>query len=245
MGLLEKIFGSKESRQEKKEENLVEAEEAPVKTEEKPVEVVEAIESKPVEEEPTEAVHLETVIEEKSEPAEKEEEPKESRELKSGEEKPAETMQSEPIEEKSEFIEEKHGSMKSEPKPVEMVPEPSASSAPYEEGGDPFINLDGEEVASGIQAGRFQVLDVRTPREYVSHHIPGSTLIPLQQLDGRYSELDPSCEILVVCERGIRSQDACLSLSEMGFKRLYHLIGGLSDYRGPQEGKRFKSRGLE
>jgi len=157
------------------------------------------------------------------------------------EEELIETMQSEPIiEEKSEFIEEKHESMENEYKPAETAPESPQPGASYEEERDPFINLGGEEVISDIIAGRFQVLDVRTPREYKSHHILGSTLIPLQQLDTRYTELDPSREILVVCEHGIRSQDACLFLSEMGFKRLYHLIGGLSAYREPQEGERFE-----
>jgi rhodanese-related sulfurtransferase len=122
-------------------------------------------------------------------------------------------------------------------KPVDKKPEAS-----YEEEPDPFIALDGEEAAIGIIAGKFQVLDVRNTHEYGSHHIPHSTLIPLKQLENRYTELDPSREILVVCERGIRSQDACWFLSEMGFKRLYHLIGGLSVYKGLQEGERFGNK---
>lgn len=243
MGFLRKIFGSKESKQEEIEEKLVE-EEAPVKTEEKSVEAVETVEAKSVEDGPIETVQTEPVIEEKSQPADKEEEPKESMELESIEEKPAETIQLEPMEKRSESIEEKHESVQKGPKPV-SEPLPSASSATCEQERDPFTNLDGEEAVSKILAGRFQVLDVRSPHEYESHYIPGSTLIPLQQLDSRHVELSPSCEILVVCERGIRSQDACLFLCEMGFKRLYRLIGGLSSYRGPQKGKRFESRDLD
>jgi len=244
MGFLRKIFGLKESKQEKIEEKLVEGE-APVKTEEKPAEAVETVEAKPVEDGPIKAMQTEPVIiEEKSQPADKEEEPKESMKLKSIEEKTAETIQLEPMEKRSESIEEKHESMEKGPKPV-SEPLPSASGASCEQERDPFTNLDGEEAVSNILTGRFQVLDVRSPREYESHHIPGSTLIPLQQLDSRHVELNPSCEILVVCERGIRSQDACLFLCEMGFKRLYRLIGGLSSYRGPQKGKRFESRDLD
>lgn len=216
MGFLGKIFRPKESKQEKKEERLSGAEETPVETEEKPVETVETIESASAE-----GIPIETT---QSEPVEKEEELKESMEFI--EEKPAETMQSE--------------LMKKEPKPVKMAPEASTSRDSREEGMDPFINLDGEEVVSYILEGRFQILDVRTPREYESHRIPNSKLMPLQHLESRYTEIDLSREILVVCEHGIRSQDACLFLSEMGFKRLYHLIGGLSSYRGPQEGKRYE-----
>jgi rhodanese-related sulfurtransferase len=244
MGFLRKIFGSKESKQQEIEEKLVE-EEASVKTEEKPVEAVETIEVKPVEDGLIKTMQTEPVIiEEKSEPADKEEEPKESMELESIDGKPAETIQLESMERRSESIEEKHESMEKGPEPVDE-PLPSASSPSCEQERDPFTNLDGEVAVSDILAGRFQVLDVRSPREYESHHVPGSTLIPLQQLDSRHVELNPSCEILVVCERGIRSQDACLFLSEIGFKRLYHLIGGLSSYRGPQKGKRFESRDLD
>lgn len=34
-------------------------------------------------------------------------------------------------------------------------------------------------------------LDVRQPREYEKSHIPGSTLIPIGELDKRLHELDP------------------------------------------------------
>jgi rhodanese-related sulfurtransferase len=216
MGFLGKIFGPKESKQEKREERLAGAEETPLETKEKPVETVETIESASAEEIPIETTQ--------SEPVEKGEELKESMEFI--EEKPVETMQSE--------------LMKEELKPVKMSPEASTSRDSREEGRDPFINLDGEEVVSYILEGRFQILDVRTPREYESHRIPNSRLMPLQHLESRYTEIDLSREILVVCEHGIRSQDACLFLSEMGFKRLYHLTGGLSSYRGPQEGKSYE-----
>lgn len=101
----------------------------------------------------------------------------------------------------------------------------------------PFISLNSEEVISGILMGRFQVVDVRTSREYESHHIPDSMLIPIQELEKRYAELDPSRETLVVCERGVRSQKACFLLRQIGFKRLYNLNGGLSCYKGPKVGK--------
>ena len=103
----------------------------------------------------------------------------------------------------------------------------------------PFTSLNSEDAMPGILKGRFQVLDVRTPGEYESYHIPDSILVPIHELENRYAELNQSRETLVVCERGIRSQRACRILSEMGFKTLYNLNGGLSCYKGPKEGKRF------
>lgn len=41
------------------------------------------------------------------------------------------------------------------------------------------------------------LLDVRQPAEYEAAHIPGSTLIPLGELDDRLDELDPEKPIVV------------------------------------------------
>lgn len=104
----------------------------------------------------------------------------------------------------------------------------------------PFTTLNNDDAISGVCTGRFQIVDVRTPKEYDSHHIPDSMPIPIQELEKRYAELDPSREILVVCERGVRSQKACSFLNKMGFKRLYNLNGGLSAYKGLKVGKGFR-----
>src|SRR3989304_7264770 len=137
---------------------------------------------------------------------------------------------------KEEKKEEKQkGAMKFEQ--AEKNPQSEATPS-YEEEPDPFAGIDGEEAVSSALSGRFQVVDGRSPYEYQSHHLPGSIHIPLQQLENRYKELDPTRETLVVCERGIRSQDACWFLSDMGFRQLYHLAGGLSVYKSPQEGTR-------
>ncbi len=138
---------------------------------------------------------------------------------------------------KEEKKEEKQkGAMKLEQ--AEKKPQSEATKPSYEEEPDPFAGIDGEEAVSNVLSGRFQVLDVRSPHEYQSHHIPDSIHIPLQQLENRFKELDPTRDTLVVCERGIRSQDACWFLSDMGFRQLFHLTGGLSVYKGPQEGTR-------
>jgi len=37
----------------------------------------------------------------------------------------------------------------------------------------------------------YNLVDVRTPKEYEQGHIPGARLIPIAELDARLSELDP------------------------------------------------------
>ena len=43
----------------------------------------------------------------------------------------------------------------------------------------------------------FNLVDVRQPSEYEAHHIPGTKLIPIAELDKRLDELDPAKPTLV------------------------------------------------
>jgi adenylyltransferase/sulfurtransferase len=78
--------------------------------------------------------------------------------------------------------------------------------------------------------GDLQVLDVRFPHEHQVHRIEKSILIPLPELSARTGELDPSRPTLVYCEHGMRSQNACELLAQLGFGTLYSLAGGMSEY---------------
>lgn len=78
------------------------------------------------------------------------------------------------------------------------------------------------------------LLDVRTEPEFAVRHIPGSLLIPLHQLEARWTELPLNgAPVAVVCEHGIRSMAACGFLSERGIHSLYNLSGGLDAWGGP------------
>ncbi len=45
--------------------------------------------------------------------------------------------------------------------------------------------------------GAYTLLDVRQPGEYEDAHIPGSTLIPLPELNDRKKEIDPEKPVLI------------------------------------------------
>jgi rhodanese-related sulfurtransferase len=45
--------------------------------------------------------------------------------------------------------------------------------------------------------GEYNLVDVRTPREYEKGHLPGARLIPLGELENRLGELDPDRLTLV------------------------------------------------
>ena len=70
-------------------------------------------------------------------------------------------------------------------------------------------------------------LDVRTPEEWAQGHIAGSTLIPLDELQDRLSELPRDRDMVVVCRSGVRSKEGVSILQKAGFTRVSCLSGGL------------------
>lgn len=80
------------------------------------------------------------------------------------------------------------------------------------------------------QDGTF-LLDVRTQEEWDEYHAPGTTLIPLDQLPNRLSELPADQPIVVVCRSGNRSQEGRNILQQAGFENVTSMAGGLSAWR--------------
>ena len=79
------------------------------------------------------------------------------------------------------------------------------------------------------------VLDVRTPAEYASGHIPTAHLIPVDELEDRLRELPPKdTPMLVHCAAGGRSTAACQTLGQRGYTRLLNLVGGMHTWPGPR-----------
>ena len=74
-----------------------------------------------------------------------------------------------------------------------------------------------------------QVIDVREPNEYDIARIPGARLIPLGQVVGRASEIDPARETVVHCKGGVRSAKAIDALRRAGYAgKLLNLKGGIT-----------------
>ena len=79
------------------------------------------------------------------------------------------------------------------------------------------------------------VLDVRTPAEFASGHIPDAHLIPLDELEDRLRELPPKdAAMLVHCAAGGRSTSACEMLGQQGYTQLMNLVGGMHSWPGPR-----------
>lgn len=71
------------------------------------------------------------------------------------------------------------------------------------------------------------LLDVRQPKEYKTAHVPGSTLIPMGELDDRLSEIELDKPTLIYCASGGRSRVVAQMLSGKGYENLYNVSGGI------------------
>ena len=86
------------------------------------------------------------------------------------------------------------------------------------------------------QTPDLQLVDVRTPEEYVFlGHIPGAKLLPIQVIMDRWQELDPARPTAIVCEHGVRSMHSCYYLMEQGFTKLYNLTDGMAAWTGARQ----------
>jgi phage shock protein E len=72
------------------------------------------------------------------------------------------------------------------------------------------------------------LVDVRSPEEFASGHLPGAVNLPVQELDARLGELGPNDRPLVLyCRSGNRSARAAATLTRAGHKDV-HNLGAMS-----------------
>lgn len=70
-------------------------------------------------------------------------------------------------------------------------------------------------------------IDVRTPAEYKGRNIPQFKNIPL---GSGFNRLPKDKEIVVICQSGMRSSQACKQLKKLGYERVTNVRGGMSAY---------------
>jgi rhodanese-related sulfurtransferase/transcriptional regulator with XRE-family HTH domain len=77
-----------------------------------------------------------------------------------------------------------------------------------------------------MAAGELDVVDVRSPAEWASGHLPGARNVPLEQLKADPRGKIPHDRVLFVCARGPRSLTASQVAEGAGFREVYQLDGG-------------------
>ena len=84
-------------------------------------------------------------------------------------------------------------------------------------------------VAEGKPA--YFLVDVRTPAEYASGHIPTALNIPVTDIGDRPPTDNRAALIIVYCRSGVRSSAAKAALERLGYRRVVD-FGAVSRWRG-------------
>lgn len=79
----------------------------------------------------------------------------------------------------------------------------------------------------------YQIVDVRTPEEYASGHIPNAICIPNESIGKEPpAELSDKKQLLLIyCRSGRRSKEAANKLVELGYENVVD-FGGIIDWPG-------------
>ena len=75
------------------------------------------------------------------------------------------------------------------------------------------------------------VIDVRTPDEYASGHVPGAVNIPFDQVAQRIGEIDAPHGVALYCMVGPRARKGESALLAAGYEPVLHLEGGLAAWQ--------------
>lgn len=91
------------------------------------------------------------------------------------------------------------------------------------------VPLASAELAARRDDTDLRIIDVRTPAEFETAHIPGSYNVPLQNLAEHRGELAAHLDetVVLVCQSGNRAREAEQRLAEAGMRNVHVLDGGM------------------
>ena len=91
-------------------------------------------------------------------------------------------------------------------------------------------SIDATTLKERLESHEVRLLDVRTPAEYETAHIPGSYNVPLAQLREQRDELSRhlDSEVVLICRSGARAGQAEQTLAAAGLPGLRVLEGGMA-----------------
>ena len=92
-------------------------------------------------------------------------------------------------------------------------------------------NIETDQLKNELGDRNKQYIDVRTPGEFKGRSIKGFKNVPLNQLPAKASGLAKDKEVIVICQSGMRSKNACKILKKQGFTKITNVKGGMSAWR--------------
>ncbi|MGS2725024.1 rhodanese-like domain-containing protein [Psychroserpens sp. BH13MA-6] len=98
---------------------------------------------------------------------------------------------------------------------------------------DHITILDKASFKAAISSKNITLIDVRTPREYLSGHIKNAVNIDYFDTSNFIKAIkgyDKEQPIFIYCRSGNRSQKAAKKLDSIGFKNIFDLKGGYMNW---------------
>lgn len=103
---------------------------------------------------------------------------------------------------------------------------PGAGGAQGSEGGEPKTfpaRVSSDQAHDLVKKGAL-LLDVRTPAEYASGHVPGAVNVPFDELAARQAELGAKDRpVVLYCRSGRRTGIGARTLQDLGFSKVFDL----------------------
>ena len=98
-----------------------------------------------------------------------------------------------------------------------------------------FENISVEKLKNFVEDGSVIILDIRDEQSFKEGHIPDAINLSNKNIDEVIDSNDPDDNILIYCYKGISSQNAAQHFCNLGFKNVYSLIGGYTEYSNMNE----------
>ncbi len=97
---------------------------------------------------------------------------------------------------------------------------------------DPVESVDAADLLARVRDGHSVVIDVRPRAEFEAGHIPGSTSIPLEELEERLGDISPDVNVIAYCRGAfcVLALDAVRILARHG-RRASRFSDGLLEWR--------------
>jgi thioredoxin len=107
-------------------------------------------------------------------------------------------------------------------------------------------NIEPKVFAEKITNNDIYLIDVRTSQEYANQHIGNAVNIDINgsDFDTQINNLDKNKPVYVYCLGGGRSAKAAQKMSDLGFKEVYNLSGGITKWNAEGFGNPVNAGGM-
>jgi len=94
-----------------------------------------------------------------------------------------------------------------------------------------IIECDVTELKNCLQNGAGNLIDVREYAEFSGGRVKGAKLVPLGDIEKRYTEIDPDKTAFLMCRSGKRASEAQGKLLALGFSDVRNVRGGFEAWK--------------